>query len=112
MQKRHVKYREEYAEDEDEVCLNVGYLVFVKQEGMRIANAARKLESIFPTDREIGSIEKRLWNHMWWDTRGIRGMYGLRERGKQYWRSQMTPEEFARVEEIAREKERARRTRA
>jgi len=112
MQRRHVNHREEYAEDEDTLCLYTGYLMFVKRDGMRPADAARMLVTIFPTDRGIRSIETRLLNHTWWDTRGKRGMYGLRERGKQYWRTQMTEEDFARLEEIVRAKEVARRTRA
>ena len=112
MQKRHVIHREEYAEDEDEMCLRLGYLQCVKQEGRQVSDAAREISRVFPTDRELKSIMIRLKNHQWWDTRGRQGMYGLRDRGKQYWKSQMTEEEFATLEAIVRTKEIARRTRA
>jgi hypothetical protein len=111
MQKRHVKHRELYAEDEDDLCLRTGYLGFVTRDGMSVPAAARKLATLFPTDRGLGSIETRLWNHTWWGTHGQRGMYGLRDRGKQYWKTQMTEEEFGRLETLVTAKEVARRTR-
>lgn len=110
MQKRHVNHRELYAEDEERMCLDVGYLEYVKQQGMRISAAAREIFKTFPTDRSLGSITERLRNHLWWDTQeGNR--YGINNWGKAFWKTQKTDEEFARLEELVKANESARRTR-
>ena len=97
MQKRDVPRGSNWADDEEFDAL-LGYLKYMKQQGMHVKLATLEVEKRFPTKRSLVSIERKLLNHQWWDTG--EGHYDeLNNWGKRYWQAIKTPAQFAALEE-------------